>query len=156
MGFKSKEDIANNSTSIVPNASLYEFGVLQSVMHMTWVKYTCGRIKSDYRYSNEMVYNNYPWPFEPSEKNKKNIERKAQKVLDVRVAFPESSLSDLYHQLTMPPKLSKAHQELDKAVDLCYRPKAFTNENSRIEYLFELYRKYTEPLLNEKKTKKKK
>lgn len=156
MGFKTKNDIANNSTSIVTNASLYEFGILQSEIHMTWVKYTCGRIKSDYRYSNEMVYNNYPWPKEPSKKNKIKVEVKAQNVLDVRLEFPESSLADLYHPLTMPPKLVKAHQDLDKAVDLCYRPQAFTNETARIEYLFELYNQYTAPLLTEKKMKKKK
>ena len=156
MGLKSKDEIANNSTSIVPNASLYEFGVLQSGMHMTWVKYTCGRIKSDFRYSNEMVYNNYPWPKEVIEKNQKKVEEKAQKVLDIRAEFPDSSLADLYHPLTMPPKLAKAHQALDKAVDLCYRPQAFTNETARIEFLFDLYNQYTAPLLTEKKTKKKK
>ncbi|WP_299368741.1 DNA methyltransferase [Winogradskyella sp.] len=156
LGFKTKDEIANNSTSIVPNANLFEFGILQSGIHMTWVKYTCGRIKSDYRYSNEMVYNNYPWPIDPSDKNKKAVETKAQKVLDVRAKFPESSLADLYDPLTMPPKLVKAHQALDKAVDLCYRPQAFTNENARIEYLFDLYNQYTKPLLDERRTKKKK
>nr|WP_317131235.1 MULTISPECIES: type IIL restriction-modification enzyme MmeI [unclassified Polaribacter] len=145
-----------NSTSIVPNANLYEFGVLQSEIHMTWVKYTCGRIKSDFRYSNEMVYNNYPWPLEPSEKNQNRVEEKAQKVLEMRLEFPESSLADLYHPFMMPPKLVKAHQQLDKAVDLCYRPQAFANENARIEYLFDLYNRYTAPLLSEKKPKRKK
>jgi len=109
---------------------------------MVWIKYTCGRIKSDYRYSNEMVYNNYPWPKEASEKSKKKVEEKAQKVLNVRAEFPESSLADLYDPLTMPPKLVKAHQELDKAVDLCYRRQAFANENVRIEFLFDLYNEY--------------
>ena len=156
MGFISKDKIANNSTSVVSNASLYEFGILQSKIHMTWVKYTCGRIKSDFRYSNEMVYNNYPWPKEPSKKNQHKVEEKAQKVLNIRAEFTESSLADLYHPVSMPPKLAKAHQELDKAVDLCYRPQAFTNENSIIEYLFDLYDQYTAPLLNEKKTTKKK
>ena len=94
-------------------------------MHMTWVKYTCGRLKSDFRYSKDLVYNNYPWAKELSEKNKKKVEDKAQKVLDARAEFPESSLADLYHQLTMPPKLAKAHLELDKAVDLCYRLTSF-------------------------------
>lgn len=122
---------------------------------MTWVKYTCGRIKSDYRYSNEMVYNNFPWAKEPSDKNLKIVEDKVQKVLNVRAGFSESSFADLYHPLTMPPNLAKAHQELDKAVDLCYRPQAFTNENARIEYLFALYNQYTTPLLNGKKAKKK-
>jgi len=151
MGFFTKESIANNSTSVVANASLYEFGILQSDMHIIWVKYTCGRIKSDYRYSNEMVYNNYPWPKNVSDKHKQAVEAKAQKVLDVRLEFPNSSLADLYDPLTMPPKLVKAHQALDKAVDLCYRPQAFVNETTRIEYLFELYNEYTMPLLKQKK-----
>jgi type I restriction-modification system DNA methylase subunit len=154
MGFFNPDSIVSDSCLAIDKASLYEFGILQSEIHITWVKYTCGRIKSDYRYSNEMVYNNYPWPFELSEKNKQKVEEKAQKVLDVRTEFPESSLADLYHPLTMPSKLVKAHQELDKAVDLCYRPQVFTNETSRIEYLFELYNQYTAPLLNQKKKKK--
>ncbi len=83
------------------------FGVISSAMHMTWVKYTCGRIKSDYRYSNTLVYNNYPWPIDSSENNKEKVEKKAQKVLDVRSEFSESSLSDLYDPLTMPPALSR-------------------------------------------------
>ena len=115
---------------------------------MTWVNYVCGRIKSDYRYSNEIVYNNYPWPKETNAKNKKAVETKAQKVLDVRAEFPESSLADLYNPLLMPPKLVKAHKELDKAVDLSYRLQLFKSEASRIEYLFDLYKQYTEPLLN--------
>ncbi len=127
-----KDDILNNSCFSVPKSTLCEFGVLTSVMHMAWVKYTCGRIKSDFRYSNTIVYNNYPWPKDPSEKNKKSVEEKAQKVLDVRASFPESSLADLYDPLTMPPALVKAHQALDKAVDLCHRPQAFPNETGRI------------------------
>ena len=92
-----------------------------------------------------------------SGKNKKAVEAKAQKVLDARAEFPDSCLADLYDPLTMPPNLVKAHQALDKAVDLCYRPQAFTNETARMEFLFELYNEYTMPLLKEeKKTKKKK
>ena len=156
MGFIGKDTISTNSNLIMPDAEIYHFGILMSEMHMTWVKRTCGRLKSDFRYSKDVVYNNYPWPKDLSEKNKKKVEEKAQKVLNVRLEFSESNLADLYHQLTMPAKLIKAHLELDKAVDLCYRPQAFTNENARIEYLFDLYSEYTEPLLNEKKTKKKK
>lgn len=154
MGFFEPDFIASDSCLAIDNATLFEFGVLQSDMHMAWVKYTCGRIKSDFRYSNEMVYNNYPWPKDPSEKNKKTVENKAQKVLEVRAEFPESSLADLYDPLIMPPRLVKAHQELDKVVDLCYRPQAFKNEMVRIEFLFELYNEYTMPLLK-KETKKK-
>jgi len=153
MGFFDHNSIVSDTMLAIPNGTLYNFGVLMSEMHMAWVKYTCGRLKSDYRYSKDIVYNNYPWPKEPSEKNKKKVEGKAQKVLDVRAEFPKSSLADLYDPLTMPPKLVKAHQELDKAVDLCYRPQAFATENARIEFLFDLYNQYTAPLFNEKKKK---
>jgi hypothetical protein len=156
MGFFNPNCIVSDSCLAIDNATLYEFGILQSGIHMTWVKYTCGRIKSDFRYSNEMVYNNFPWPKEVSEKNQKKVEEKAKKVLDIRAEFAESSLADLYHPLTMPPKLSKMHNELDKAVDLCYRPQPFGTENSRMEYLFDLYNQYTSPLLYEKEAKKKK
>tara|TARA_B110001450_G_scaffold74322_1_gene70792 strand:- start:113 stop:2851 length:2739 start_codon:yes stop_codon:yes gene_type:complete len=156
MGFLEPSIIASNRLKIIPEADIYNFGILMSTMHMAWVRYTCGRLKSDYTYSNQIVYNNYPWPKDLSDKNKKAVETKAQKVLNVRAEFPDSSLADLYDPLTMPPKLVKAHNELDKAVDLCYRPQAFTNENARIEYLFDLYNQYTAPLLNEKKLKKKK
>ncbi|MBQ19497.1 MAG: SAM-dependent methyltransferase [Flavobacteriales bacterium] len=155
IGFMPADVITSNLCLIVPNAEIYHFGVLTSKMHMAWVKYTCGRLKSDYRYSNKIVYNNYPWPIDPSIKNKKEVETKAQKVLDIRTEFPDSSLADLYDPLTMPPKLVKAHQELDKAVDLCYRPQAFINETARIEFLFDLYNQYTEPLLKGKGKKKK-
>ncbi len=154
IGFQKAEVVASDSCLIVPKTGLYHFGILTSSMHMSWVKYTCGRLKGDFRYSKDIVYNNYPWPKEPSEKNKKAVETKAQKVLDVRAEFPESSLADLYDPLTMPPKLVKAHQELDKAVDLCYRPQAFTNERARIEFLFDLYNEYTMPLTEKEKEKK--
>jgi type I restriction-modification system DNA methylase subunit len=154
IGFLNKDIIASDLARTIPNANKYIFGVITSQMHMTWVKYTCGRLKSDLRYSNTVVYNNYPWPKEPSEKNIQKVEQKAQIVLDSRREFPESSLADLYDPLTMPPKLAKAHRDLDKAVDLCYRPQAFMNENARIEYLFDLYNQYTAPLLNLKSTKK--
>src|SRR5690606_34059149 len=111
---------------------------MQSLIHMSWVKYTCGRIKSDYRYSNETVYNNFPWPEKPTDKQKETVEKAAQAVLDARAGFPGSSLADLYDPNTMPPVLVKAHQALDKAVDLCYRPQPFTSEAKRIEFLFEL------------------
>lgn len=140
----------------MPDAEIYHFGILTSEMHMAWVKYTCGRLKSDYRYSKDLVYNNYPWPKNPTEKQKQEVEKCAQTVLDARAAHPASSLADLYDPLTMPPNLVKAHQALDKAVDKCYRPQTFTTEMQRIEYLFGLYKEYTEPLLEgeEKKFKK--
>ncbi|MEX1014000.1 MAG: DNA methyltransferase, partial [Candidatus Paceibacterota bacterium] len=147
VGFLSKEIIASDLARTISNANHYLFGVVTSKMHMAWVKYVCGRLKSDFRYSNTLVYNNFPWPKEPSAKNKKMVEERAQMILDVRAEFKDSSLADLYDALTMPPKLVKAHQKLDKAVDLCYRPQPFTTETNRIEFLFELYKEYTEPLL---------
>jgi len=155
IGFMTKDDILNNSCLSVPNATLYHFGVLTSIMHMTWVKNQCGRIKSDYRYSNEIVYTNFPWPENPNDKQVKAIETAAQKVLDARQLFPNSSLADLYDPLTMPPALVKAHNELDKAVDLAYRPQAFTSEANRMEFLFGLYEKYTADLFTKENAKKK-
>lgn len=154
MGFFSKEYIANNSCAIIPDALPYHFGILTSAMHMAWVKYVCGRLESRYRYSKDIVYNNFPWPKDGDKKNIKAVEDRAQRVLDVRAKFPESSLADLYDPLTMPAELVKAHQELDKAVDLCYRPQAFTTDSNRIEYLFGLYEAYCTPLMGKKKGKK--
>ena len=154
-GFLSPENIVGDTCLSVENVTLFHFGVLHSLMHFVWVKTTCGRIKSDFRYSNEIVYNNYPWPENPSEKQIKTIEEKAQQVLDVRDSFTTSSLADLYNPLTMPPALVKAHNELDKAVDASYSKQAFTSEAKRMEFLFELYEKYTAGLfVKEKKSKK--
>jgi hypothetical protein len=147
--------IASNTIQLLPNANNYLFGVITSVMHMTWMKYTCGRLKSDYRYSNSIVYNNFPWPRNPKNNQITKVEEKAQAVLDARSLYPDSSLADLYDPLLMPPELVKAHQALDKAVDLCYRPQPFPDERRRIEFLFELYAEYTEPLLLEGKKAKK-
>jgi hypothetical protein len=145
--------IAHEKLIIIPNATVYLFGILMSHMHMSWVKYICGRLKSDYSYS-PAVYNNYPFPEQPTDKQVKAIEEKALKVLDVRATFPNSSLADLYDPLTMPPALVKAHNELDKAVDFAYRPQAFTTEANRMEFLFELYEKYTANLFTKEKPKK--
>ena len=156
IGFFDKENIVSDTCQSIPDATLYHFGVLTSTMHMAWVKTVCGRLKSDFRYSKDIVYNNFPWPENPTEKQIANIEEKAQKVLDVRLSFPNSSLADLYGNLTMPPALIKAHNELDKAVDLAYRNVAFTSEANRMVYLFELYEKYTADLFTTQKPKKKK
>lgn len=156
MGFFSPDFIASDSCLFIANAKMYHFGIMTSLMHMAWVKTTCGRIKSDFRYSNEMVYNNFPWPENPNEKQVQAIESAAQHVLDARAKFPDASLADLYDPNTMPPVLVKAHQALDKAVDLCYRPQPFVNEAKRIEFLFELYDRYTSGLFGEKKKTKEK
>lgn len=156
MGFINKDTISTNGNLIMPDANLYHFGILMTTMHMAWVKTLCGRLKSDFRYSKDNVYNNYPWPENPSDKQIKNIEEKAQNVLDVRASFPSSSLADLYSPLTMPPALVKAHNELDKAVDAAYSKQAFTSEAKRMEFLFELYEKYTAGLFVKEKVKKSK
>ena len=139
MGFFSKNNIANNSCHIVPNGELYHFGILMSAMHMAWVSNVCGRLESRYRYSKDIVYNNYPWPENPSGKQIGAVEKAAQEVLDAREKFPQSSLADLYDPLTMPPVLLKAHQNLDKAVDAAYSSKTFKTETERMEFLFGLY-----------------
>ena len=142
---------------MLPNASLFHFAIMNSIMHNSWTRAVSGRLKSDIQYSNGIVYNNFPWPLSPTDKQKEAVEKAAQGVLDARALFPESSLADLYDPNTMPPALVKAHQQLDKAVDLCYRPQPFPNETKRIEYLFELYDQYTAGLFaGEKKGKKKK
>ncbi|MBL4755927.1 MAG: class I SAM-dependent DNA methyltransferase [Flavobacteriales bacterium] len=147
IGFMTPDTICSDLVFISAGASMYHFGLLSSIMHLKWFAYTCGRLEGRNRYSSKVVYNNYPWPKEPSTKNKKKVKDCAQKVLDVRKEFSDSSLADLYDPLTMPPKLVKAHQALDKAVDLCYRAQPFVNEMARIEFLFGLYKEYTEPLL---------
>ncbi len=156
MGFLNEGSIASDSCMVIPNATIYHFGILHSIMHMAWIKSTCGRLESRYRYSKDIVYNNYPWPLDPTDKQIKAIETAAQKVLDVRAQFTGSSLADLYDPLTMPPPLIKAHSELDKAVDLAYRAQPFTTEAKRMEFLFELYEKYTADLFTKEKVKKKK
>jgi hypothetical protein len=156
IGFLDKNVIPTNLLQVIPDAKLFHFGILESEMHMVWVRHVCGRLESRFRYSNSIVYNNFPWPESPTEKQKAAVEDAAQTVLDARAQFPNSSLADLYDPNTMPPVLVKAHQQLDKAVELCYRPQPFPNETKRIEFLFELYDKYTAGLfVKEKKTKKK-
>ena len=152
--FYSKDFIVNDSCVALPDATLYDFGMLTSEMHMTWVKYVCGRLESRFRYSNTIVYNNYPFPENITDKQKQKVETCAQKVLDTRAKYPNSSLADLYNPLTMPPDLTKAHQNLDKAVDLCYRPQPFVSELNRIEFLFNLYENLTAPLLKTEKKKR--
>ncbi len=154
VGYVSKITIASNKIYMIPNASLFSFGILSSVMHNSWLRQISGRMKSDISYSSGIVYNNYPWPENPTEKQVKAIEAAAQKVLDVRLQFPDSSLADLYDPLTMPADLVKAHNALDKAVDLAYRPQPFTSEANRMVFLFELYERYTADLFTKEKTKK--
>ena len=143
MAFLPAEVIASNQLYILPDATLFHFGILTSAMHMAWVRYTCGRLESRYRYSAGIVYNNYPWPDEPTDKLRTAVEAAAQAVLDARAQFQQSSLADLYDPLTMPPALVKAHQALDRAVDACYSKAAFANDAQRVEFLFERYQQLT-------------
>jgi len=156
IAFLEPTTIASNQIYILPNANLFHFGILTSTMHMAWVKYVCGRLKSDFRYSASIVYNNFPWPENPNEKQFKAIESAAQKILEVRAEFPRNSLADLYDSLAMPPALVKAHQSLNRVVDLAYRPRPFTSDANRMEFLFELYEKYTRDLFTKVKQKKEK
>lgn len=150
VGFMSREVIASGSALIIPGATLYHFGVLSSAMHMAWMRYTCGRMKSDYQYSSQIVYNNYPWPQSPTQQRRGAVEAAAQAVLDAREQHLKTgaTLADLYDPLAMPLVLVKAHQALDRAVDRCYRRQPFATERQRLEFLFALYEKLTAPLMS--------
>ena len=142
MGFFTKDDIANNSSHMVLNASLYHFGVLTSNMHMAWMRTVAGRLESRYRYSKDIVYNNFILP-EADNSQTSTIEKLAQAVLDARLEFPNASLADLYDPLTMPPVLAKAHKALDRAVDKLYQQKSFATDADRVAHLFQLYQQKT-------------
>ncbi|MCC8128713.1 MAG: hypothetical protein LIO51_02090, partial [Clostridiales bacterium] len=132
-----------NLVLIIPNASLYHFGVLTSNVHMAWMRAVCGRLKSDYRYSKDVVYNNFPWPT-PTEAQKAKIEQTAQAILDARALYPDSSLADLYDELTMPPELRRAHQQNDRAVMQAYGFSVKdTTESSCVAELMKLYQRMT-------------
>ncbi len=139
--------IVGDSCLFIQNASFFEFGVLTSAMHMAWVKTVCGRLESRFRYSGKLVYNNYPWPEEPTEKQRAAVETAAQKVLDARAEYPDSTLDDLYDPLVTPVKLVRAHTALDRAVDRCYRKQPFSTDRQRVEFLFALYEKLMSPLI---------
>ena len=146
IGFMLPDVIASNLCLIIPDATLHHFGVLSSAMHMAWTRTVCGRLKSDYRYSARIVYNNFPWPQPPTDRQKQAIEDAAQAVLDARAKFPNASLADLYDPLTMPEMLAKAHRKLDATVDAAYAKRKFTGDSDRAAFLFELYRQIASPL----------
>ena len=147
MGFLPSDVIASDLVFIIPNATMYHFGILTSTMHMAWTRYVCGRLELRYRYSKDIVYNNFPWPT-PTEKQKAEIEKLAQDILDTRTQFPKASLADLYDPVAMPPALSKAHQKLDKAVEASYW-RTFADDSQRVAYLFEQYQKLSGELFVE-------
>ena len=140
IGYIEPEIITSNLAFIIPNTGLYHFGVLTSTMHNAWMRTVCGRMKSDYRYSASIVYNNFPWAT-PDAQQIKAIEEKAQAVLDARAEHKTSTLADLYNPLTMPPNLLKAHNALDKAVDAAYGYKGGKDDATRVAFLFEQYQK---------------
>ena len=164
IGFINEGVIASDAVQVVPNACPFDFGVMTSAMHNAFMRFTCGRLESRFRYSNTIVYNNYPWPGfvgeALSDKHRTAIEQAAQCVLDTRAQFASSSLADLYDPLTMPPALLKAHQKLDTAVDAAYQPsggkKSYTSDAERVAFLFELYQRITSllPMPAPKKTRK--
>lgn len=158
MAFLGVDVLCGDKLRVIENASMFHFGILQSRMHMAWVRQVCGRLKSDYQYSALIVYNNFPWPFTPAaeqanasdaqvHKAQAAIEAAAQAVLDARAAHPGSSLADLYDPLTMPADLLKAHQRLDAAVDKAYQlaggPKTYAGDAERVAFLFSLYQRQT-------------
>ncbi|MBS4052850.1 MAG: class I SAM-dependent DNA methyltransferase [Methylomonas sp.] len=139
IGFLSAETIAANDLQFVPSALNLHFGVLSSAMHMAWMRITSGRLKSDIRYSVKFTYNTFPWPETATEKQRQIIETAALSVLDARKAHPTSTLADLYSPVTMPPNLSRAHAQLDKAVDAAYGYKGKKDDAERVAFLFGLY-----------------
>jgi hypothetical protein len=155
IGFIQPSVLASDAVLIIPNATLYHFGVLTSTMHMAWVRQVCGRLKSDFRYSNKLVYNNYPWPASATDSQKEAVEKAAQGVLDARAAFPDQTLADLYDPLAMPKPLRDAHRALDRAVDRCYRPQPFDSDRQRVEFLFSLYERLTTLFAPQKRVRKK-
>ena len=143
IGFMDKDTISSNLVLVVPNASLYHFGVLTSNVHNAWMRAVCGRLEMRYRYSNTIVYNNFPWPT-PTEAQKAKIEQTAQAILDARAKYPDCSLADLYDEVTMPPELRKAHQENDRAVMAAYGFKpGQTTESECVAELFKMYQNMT-------------
>lgn len=144
MGLMSPDMLCSDLVFIVPNATAYHLGVLTSNVHMAWVRAVCGRLKSDYRYSKDIVYNNFPWPA-PTEQQKAKIEQTAQAILDARALYPDSSLADLYDELTMPPELRKAHRDNDRAVMDAYGftkgTAARTSESACVTEMMKLYQK---------------
>ncbi len=147
MGFEHCDVIVNDAIQMVPNATLYDFGVLESNVHMAWMRAVCGRLEMRYRYSKDIVYNNFPW-CNPTDEQKAKIEKTAQGILDARALYPDCSLADLYDELTMPPELRRAHQENDKAVMEAYgfrttdettgKPR-WLNESETVAKLMEMY-----------------
>lgn len=144
MGYMDDSVLCSNKVRLLPGASLYYFGMIESNVHMAWMRVVCGRLKSDYDYSIKIVYNNFPWP-SPTEEQKAKIEQTAQGILDARALYPDCSLADLYDEVTMPVELRRAHQANDKAVMAAYGfPVRTTTEASCVAELMRMYQKLVE------------
>ena len=140
MSFIQAGTIVTNLVQIIPSATLYHFGILESNVHMAWMRAVCGRLKSDYRYSKDVVYNNFPWPATTAEQKAK-IEQTAQAILDARKLYPDSSLADLYDPTLMPKELLQAHRQNDRAVMAAY---GFSTKMTESECVAELFKRYAE------------
>ena len=145
--------IPSDLVFVLQNATLTDFALLTSTMHMAWLRHVGGRLKSDYRYSIGLVYNTFPTP--PGSSDLSKLEPVAQAVLEARAAYPDATLADLYDPDLMPPNLRRAHHAIDRAVDRLYRAKGFASERDRVEYLFMLYEKMRAPLATVMKEKPK-
>jgi hypothetical protein len=162
IGYLSGDVICSNANFMLPNASLFDFGILCSTMHNAWMRTVCGRLKSDYRYSNTIVYNNFPFPEKVTAAQKQKISQAAQQILDVRVAEEKRcteqgqhySLAAMYGAGYMSADLLKAHNALDKAVDSAYKYKGSKDDAARVAFLFEQYQKLTAPMEETEKPKK--
>ena len=144
MGFMTPDILCSNLVKIVPNATLYHFGVLTSNVHMAWMRAVCGRLKSDYRYSKDIVYNNFPWPT-PTDEQKVKIEQTAQAILDARALYPDSSLADLYDEVTMPKELRRAHQQNDRTIWEAYgKAWDIKSESGCVAELMRMYQRLAE------------
>ena len=140
MGFISPEIISNDSVQFIPSATLYHFAILESNVHMAWMRAVCGRLEMRYRYSKDIVYNNFPWPA-PTEEQKARIAEAAQAILDARALYPDSSLADLYDPTLMPKELLHAHRQNDRLVMQAY---GFSAKMTESECVAELFRRYGE------------
>ena len=144
MEYLSANIIPGDKLFMIQETTMYHFGVLESNVHMAWTRTVCGRLKSDYSYSNTIVYNNFPWP-DPTPEQRKKIESTAEGILKARALYPDSSLADLYDPLTMPPELRKAHTANDRAVMQAYgMPIKETDEAACVAWLMRLYQKMTQ------------
>jgi len=154
MGILPPSAIVSGSALIIPGATVFHFGVLSSAMHNAWMRAVAGRLESRFQYSNNIVYNNFPWPEAVSDKNCVAVETAAQAVLNTRAQYPNYTLAEVYDPLSMPAPLVKAHATLDKAVDRCYRKTLFRSDRERVEHLFAIYERLSMPMIPKTKLKK--